>query len=277
MKFMDTWVLYLACLISTLLINSLLTGVIGIFARMISQILIIVLVLLSAKRTGQKFSSVFPMASYTLKQSIGTATVLGGTIMLCVPCILLFHVIAPNFAVTGYHIVDLAPNAARYLWVFLLVLLTAVANTALFDGYMFGGFKYIENKGARSALISLLYAVLFADVYVFAPLFIIEMGVFYVREQTKSLKLPFIMQLFASACVYAVLQLGAKESSFLGNNEGASKIIGMAMIFLGVSALLLWWSSSLFGKKSALTPFGKLMTVVIFIIFLAIGSGLVSL
>ena len=276
-KFMDTWVLYLVCLISTLLINSLLTGIIGIFARMISQILIITLTLLFVKRTGQKMRSVFAMPSYTIKQAIGTALVLGGVIMLCIPSVLLFHVIAPDFAVTGYHIVDLAPSAAKYLWVVLLVLLTALAGTVLFDGYVFGGFKYIENVGARSALISLLYAMMFADVYVFVPLFIIEMGIFYVREQTEGLKLPFVMQLFASASTYAILQLGAKESSFIGTNEGASKIIGMAMIFIGVSALLLWWSSSLLGKKSALTPFGKLMTVVIFIIFLAIGSGLVSL
>lgn len=276
-RVMDTWVLYLACLILTLLINTLLTGVLGIFARMISQAAVIALVIFGAKRTGQRFKNVFPMKNYKLKTAIGASAVLAGTLLLSVPCILLFHLIAPDFAITGYHIVDLAPSGAKYLWVVMLVVLTAFANTALFEGYLYQGFKPIENKAAKIFLIPLLYAVFFADLYVFLPLFIMELGILFVREQTGGIKLSFIMQIFTSSAAYALLQLSAKGSSFLGENEGALKIVGMAMIFIGVAFLLLWMSTSLLGKKNTLTPFGKLMTVLLFIVFLAIGSGLTSL
>ena len=276
-RIMDTMVLYLGCLILTLLLNTFLTPVIGVFARMISMAAVIALVLVSTKRTGQKFSAVFPVKEYKIRSALGTATVLSGTLLLAVPFVLLFHIIAPNFAVTGYHIVDLSPSGAKYLWVCLLVLLTAAANTMLFDGYLHQGLKGIQNKIARFLLIPLLYAVFFGDLYVFLPLFIMEMGIRFVREQTQSIKLPFIMHLFSSSGAFALLQLSAKGSSFIGEAEGALNIIGMAMIFIGVAALLLWASLSLFDKKNVLTPFGKLMTVVLFIIFLAIGSGLTSL
>ena len=276
-RIMDTLVLYLGCLILNLLLSALLTGVIGVFARMISAAAVIALVILGAKRTGQKLKNVLPMKLYKLKTALGAAAVLAGTLLLCVPCILFFHIIAPDFAVTGYHILELAPDGAKYLWVTLLVLLTCLANTALFEGYLYQGFKPIENKAARFLLIPLFYALFFGDIYVFLPLFIMEVGIIFVREQTGSVKLPFIMQLFTTSGAFALLQLSAKDSSFLGENEGALKVLGMAMIFMGVAALLLWASLSLLGKKNALTPFGKLMTVVLFIIFLAIGSGLTSL
>ena len=276
-RIMDTLVLYLGCLILNLLLNSLLTGVIGVFARMLSMALVIFLVMISTKRTGQKFKSVFPMKEYKIKTALGTATVLSGTLLLAVPFVLLFHVIAPNFAVTGYHILDLSPNGAKYLWVTLLVVLTSLANTALFEGYLYQGLKPIENKAVRFWLIPLLYAVFFGDLYVFLPLFIMEIGILFVREQTGSVKLPFIMQIFSCSGAYALLQLSVKGSSFIGEGEGALKIMGMAMIFMGVAALLLWASLSLLGKKNALTPFGKLLTVILFIIFLTIGSGLTSL
>lgn len=276
-RVMDTWVLYLACLISSLLINTLLEGVLGIFARILSQIIVICAVLVATKKTGQKAKNVFPTKRYSVKNAIGAAVVLAGTLLLCIPCVLLFHLIAPNFALTGYHILDLAPSAAKYFWVILLIVLCSISNCLLFDGYLFSGFKYAENKAVRFFGVAAMYAVFFGDLYVLIPLFIMEVGICFVRAYTESLKLTFIMQLFSSSAAFSLLQITAKQSSFLGENEGVAKVLGMAMIFIGVSALLLWWSTSLLGKKDTLTPFGKLMSVVIFIIFLAIGSGLVSL
>jgi hypothetical protein len=83
-----------------------------------------------------------------------------------------------------------------------------------------------------------------------------------VKESTQNTKLSFILHLFAVSGAYALLELSAAASSFIGKGEGFYGILGMAMIFFGVSMLLLWAATSLLNKKSVLTPFGKLMTVI---------------
>ena len=274
---MDSLLVYTFCLVLTLVINLLLTPKIGVFARMISCLSVITVTCFTLKRSRMSSKTVFPSEAYTVKTAIGVGSVLAGVILLSVPALLLFHIVAPDFAITGFHVLDQSPEPGKYFWTAALIILSAIANTVLFDGYLYTNFKNPQKPFVQVLFCSVTYTLFFADIYLLIPLAIVEGGICYVRAKTENIKLSFIMQLFASSGAYGVLQFSSKSSTFFGENEGAAKIIGMAMIFLGVSMLLLWLSTSMLDKKSRLTSLGKLLTVVLFIIFLAIGSGLASL
>ena len=276
-KFFDSLTVYLIALIGSLVINMALTPLVGVFARIMSCALVTLGVLFATKRTNRTVKNLLPTSRASVKNILGVSATLSGVILLSVPCVLFFHIIAPNFALTGFKILENLPGAADFLWVGLLIILHAAANTVLFEGYLWSGTSIFDKKWQKYLFVSAAYGIMFGDLYVLLPLIIFEIGILYVRDSTKNVKLSFLMQLFACSGAYALLQLSAKGSSFIGVGEGIYSILGMAMIFIGISMLLLWAATSLLNKKSVLTPFGKLMTVMLFIIFLAIGSGLASI
>ncbi len=272
----DGFFAYFTILIVVYLINIFLTGKIFIYARLLAAAFILASSIFVTHRTWG-FKRALAFKTVTVKQSVGVGAALAGAILLSIPFVLFFHLIAPDFAAVGFHILDNLPKGFGTYLVFLLILLEGVAKCFLFDGFLYKAFEVFPKTWQKYAVLSLTFAALTCDLYLFMPAFVFMLGITYVREKSENAAYSMILHVVFTSFSYALSQFTSSTKELLGQGSEFSKVLGMAMIFLACSLLILWVASSLLDKKSRLTPLGKLLVLFGFIVFLAIGSGLASI
>ena len=212
------------------------------------------------KMTGLKLSSVFKFLSPKKLDTVGCALTLAAAFMLSMPLILFSHLIAPSLAVTSFNIYSVVSEKGGTFIVILLVILLAVCENLLFDGYIYSRFKGIKNVILRAAVTSAMAALLRLDLYA-----------------TDSLSLSLIIRLFEVSFVMAMTNVSATSSELLGDSMGAVQVTGLAIIFVGIAIPAIAGALGVFGKLKNNGKVIGFLSGVISILMIALGCGISSL
>lgn len=77
--------------------------------------------------------------------------------------------------------------------VILLIVLMALCENLLFDGYIYSRFKGIKSTALRATVISLMASVIRLDLYAIPTVFVMSIAAFSVRKMTDSMTLPLVI------------------------------------------------------------------------------------
>ena len=277
LKILDGMAAYIISLAVFALAYAWAVDIIGVWALYIAAALSLGSVVLLVKITGLKFSSVFKFSSPKKLETVGCALTLAAAFMLSMPLILFSHLIAPSLAVTSFDIYSVVGESGGTFIVILLVILLAVCENLLFDGYIYSRFKGIKNLFVRVAVISLMAALLRLDLYALATVFVMSAAAFAVRKATDSMSLSLVIRLFEVSFVMAMTNVSATSSELLGDSMGALQVTGLSIIFVGIA---LPATAGAFGAFGKLKNNGKIigfLSGVLSIVLIATGCGISSL
>ncbi|MBE6608293.1 MAG: hypothetical protein E7633_07040 [Ruminococcaceae bacterium] len=250
---------------------------IGIWALYAAAFLSLGAVAALTKVTGLKFSSVCKFASPKKREIVGCALTLAASFMLSMPFILFSHLIAPNLAVTSFNIYAVVDEKGGTFLVILLVILLAVLENILFDGYIYSRFKGVKNVFARAVVISFMASLLKLDIYALATVFLMSLAAFALRKVSDSLSLAFIIRLFEVSFVMAMTNVSATSSELLGNSMGVLQVTGLSVIFLGIALPAVTGAFGVFGKLGNNGKIIGFLSGVGSILLIALGCGISSL
>ena len=253
------------------------TDYIGVWALYIAATLSIGAVVLLTKITGLKFSSVFRFVAPKKSEIVGCALTLAAAFMLSMPLILFSHLIAPSLAVTSFNIYSVVDEKGGTFVVILLVILLAVFENILFDGYIFSRFKGIKSTLARALAISFMASLLRLDIYALSTVFVMSLAAFAVRKASGSLSASFVIRLFEVSFVMAMTNVSATASELLGNSMGVVQVTGLSVIFLGIAIPAAAGAFGVFGKLKNNGKIIGFLSGVLSIVFIAMGCGISSL
>ncbi len=277
LKILDGMTAYIISLVLFALAYVWGTDYIGIWALYIAAALSIGAVAVLTKITGLKFSSVCKFTSPKKSEIVGCALTLAAAFMISMPLILFSHLIAPNLAVTSFNIYSVVGEKGGTFVVILLVVLLAVFENLLFDGYIYSRFKGIKNVLVRALLMSLMASLLRLDIYALATVFVMSVASFAVRKASDSLSLALVIRLFEVSFVMAMTNVSATASELLGNSMGAVQVTGLSVIFLGIAIPAVAGACAVFGKLKNNGKIIGFLSGVLSIVLIAMGCGISSL
>ncbi len=276
-KILDGMTAYTFSLVLFACAYGFLTDIIGVWALYAACAFSLVSLFILIKLTGLKFRSTFKFSPPKKTETIGCALVLASAFMLSMPTILFSHIIAPNLAVTSFNIYAIVDQKGGIFIVIMLVLLIAICENLLFDGYIYSRFKGVKNLAFRVTALSLMAAVLRLDFYALPTVFIMSFAALLVRIATDSMTLALVIRLFSSSFVMAMTNVSATSSELLGKSMGAVQVSGMTMIFVGIALPAIAGSLGAFGKLGEKGKIVGFASGVLAIVFVAAGCGVSAL
>ena len=236
LRALDALTVYMISLTVSALIGVLAYKFIGLPALYLQEILALVPAVFVAKKTRLKSSAWLKFKSNPPRESLGGAMIYAASVLCAIPVLLWVQIIAPDFAVSCFHITDaLEGHSLKYLHIILLIIISGVSEALIFEGYIYARLKKFGSPLRVCLLISAAYALFQLDLYTLVPLFIIEMGIIYVRMKTKSLILPVSLHIISATLALAVKDFATDTSQLLGTQIGALQVSGLLMIFAGAA------------------------------------------
>ncbi len=278
-KLMDAFFVWGLCLLVFGIVGSLLSNLIGIWAYFLCEALSVGVVLLVGHRTGMKRTVLLRIGSGTGKRGLsitaGSALIWAGCLLAAIPFFLFSHLLVPNFAVTCFHVYQAAFSS--HWTVMGLILLMALSETLLFDGFLYLRVKGLRREWLVWLLLGCAYGLYHLDLYVLFPLALAGMGISYVRSRSGGLLIPFILRLITVTAALAYMQVSDSADVLTGISMGVLQVVGFAMIFLGAAIPSVVLGARLFGDWKNRSMFENCMVVAIAVVLIASGCGISSL
>lgn len=273
-KLLDAFFVWGMCLLIFAIVGGLLSSVIGIWAYYLCEAAAIGVVLFVAHRTGLKKKQLFAMGEHGFLLTSGAALLWAGALLAAIPFFFFSHLLVPNFAVTCFHVYD---YTASHLAVAGFVLLTALSETLLFDGFLYQRVKGLPSDWAVALILGIAYGLYRLDLYVLLPLVLAGTAITYIRAHSGGLLLPFVLRLVTATASYAYMQVSDSAELLAGSAMGILQVIGFAMIFVGAAIPAGALGARFMGSWRARSVFENMMIVIIAIVLIASGSGIASL
>lgn len=262
LRALDALTVYMIALIVSGTVGVLAYNLIGLWALYISRVLVTASPIVVAWRTRLKRTAWLKLEAPKILSTLGGSMVFAAFVLVAIPALLAVQIIAPDFAVSCFHITDaLEGHSAKILHIILLVLITAVSETLLFEGYIYARLKSFSSPTSVSLIIAAAYALFQLDLYTMIPLFAIELGIIYVRRKTGSVMIPFVLHLISVTMTLAVKDYATDVSELLGVSMGALQVIGLGMIFLGAALPVAYIGVRVLGDLKKRSVIEKLILV----------------
>ncbi len=276
LKILDGMTAYIVSLLLFACAYGFLTKYIGVWALFGTCALSIISVMVLIKLTGLKLGSVLKFSSPKKMETIGCALSLASAFMLSMPLILFSHLIAPRLAATSFNIYSIVGKSGTFV-VILLVLLIAVCENILFDGYIYSRFKAIKSSLIRAVSISLMAAVLRFDLYVVTTVFIMSLAAVFVRKATDNMSLALVIRICLASFVMAMSSASANAAELIGESMGVVQVIGLSLIFVGTALPAIAGALGAFGRLEGKGRLVGFLSGVSAILLVAAGCGISSL
>ena len=276
-KLIDGMTAYVISLVLFACAYGFLTDIIGVWALLAASALSVGTVLALVKLTGLKFSSVLRFSAPKNRETVGCALSLASALVVSMPLILISHIIAPRLAVTSFNIYSIVDMKGGTPLVILLIVLMALCENFLFDGYIYSRFKGIKSTALRATVISLMASVIRLDLYAIPTVFVMSIAAFSVRKMTDSMTLALVIRLCSTSFVMAMTSLSASADGLVGESMGSVQVIGLALIFVGIALPSSAGALGVFGKLGENGRLVGFASAICAILLIATGCGIASL
>jgi hypothetical protein len=254
-------------------VGSFLPDVIGIWAFYLCQIGSAAVVLIIAKRTGMTARRLLAPGGQSMREIAGASLIWVGCLLAVIPLFLLSHLLVPGFAVTSFHVYSYTSSHAL---VALLIVLAALCESLLFDGFLFARLKGIWKTlpWLPFVILGVAGGLYHPDLYILLPMMIISAGIAYVRSRTGGFVLPLSLRLLTILIAVAFMQVSDAGEALLGSSMGLVQIIGFTLIFAGAAFPALICGARLLGHFQNRSLFEKCMVIAISVVLIASGCGI---
>lgn len=273
-KLIDAFFVWGLCLLISAIVGMFLSSVIGIWAFYLCQAAAVAVVLIVAKKTGLKKKQLLAMGEGGLSLVSGAALIWAGALLAAIPIFFFLHLLVPNFAVTCFHVYDYTKS---HLAVAGFVLLAALSETLLFDGFLYQRVKGLERNWLIALVLGFAYGLYHLDLYVLLPLTFAGIAITYVRGCSRGLFIPFVLRLATITLSLAYMQVSDSAEALAGSTMGLLQVVGFAMIFIGAAVPAGALGARVIGAWKARSVFENYMIVIVSIVLIASGCGIASL
>lgn len=272
LRMADGVIVFLLCLLQMGILCLLLLPVIGCYAIPLCEGISLVIVLGAARLTRLKSSAYLRFGRPDLKQICGSALLFTAAVLAVIPLILFGHLLLPDFAQSGFHILDY--KGSDWWMILLIPLFSSISETLLFEGYLYSRFRYLERPALRILLIAALYGLYHLELYLLIPLIVVEAAILLIRERSDSMLIPAVLHYFTGMLSISLLQASSAAESLLGSQMGGRQVCGLALIFLGAAIpVRLFGGMLLKGKKKPTRLFVTILLVAA-LVLVAFGCGI---
>ena len=272
LRALDALTAYGISLVLNVICTTLLYRSIGVYAFYLGYALAAATVIVIARITRLKSSAVFKFGRVSVKDTVASGLLLAGAFLVSFPMILLIQIILPDFAAAGFNVMSLVSKSElKYLHVVLLVLLSSISESMLFDGYIYTIMAKTARLISVSALIGVSYALFRHDLYFLVPLFVTEAAIVYVRNRVRNSTLPLVMHMIINTVVIAFTDVAANADALFGDEMGLVNVIGMGMILIGAALPAIAIGMRLLGDLKGRPVFQKALLLMIALVLIASG------
>lgn len=272
MRAADGGIVFMLCLLQMGILGSLLIKPLGVYAILLCELLTVCITLGAAKWTRLKTSAYLKLARPDVRQICGASLLYAAALLVAIPLILFGHLLLPNFAASGFHIM----NCRGYsIPLFLLILLvSALSETLLFEGYLYSRFRYLPGAFTRLLLISGIFALYHLEMTLILPLFAVEIVLIIIRERTGSMLIPFVLHFLTGLLSLTLMQAASPETPLPGAEMGGLQVSGLALIFLGAAIPVLIFGNLLLRGRKKATPLFTVILLSAALVLVALGCGI---
>ncbi|MGM9681473.1 MAG: lysostaphin resistance A-like protein [Eubacteriales bacterium] len=271
MRAADGGIVFMLCLLQMGILGSLLIESIGVYVILICETLTLCITVGAAKLTRLKTSAYLKTARPDIRQICGASLLYAAALLAVIPLILFGHLLLPNFAVSGFHIANCRYYSIPLLLLILLV--SAMSETLLFEGYLYSRFRYLPGAFTRVLLISGIFAVYHLEMNLLLPLFAVEIILLLIRQRTGSMLIPFVLHFLTGLLSLALMQAASPENALMGSEMGGLQVTGLALIFLGAAIPVLMIGNLLLPGKKKATPLLTVLLLSAALVLVALGCG----
>ncbi|MGM9637372.1 MAG: lysostaphin resistance A-like protein [Eubacteriales bacterium] len=272
MRAADGGIVFMLCLLQMGILGSLLMEFMGVYVILLCEVLTVCLTVGAARLTRLKTSAYLKLTPPDVRQICGASLLYASALLAAIPLILFGHLLLPNFAVSGFHIA----NCRGYsIPMFLLILLvSALSETVLFEGYLYSRFRYLPGAFTRILLISGIFAIYHLEMALLLPLFVVEIFLLIIRERTGSMLIPFVLHFLTGLLSLSLMQAASPEEALMGAEMGGLQVSGLALIFLGAAIPVLICGNLLLRGKKKATPLFTVILLAAALVLVALGCGI---
>lgn len=276
LKLMDSLLVWGICFLLFNIGTNLLSGVLGIWAYYLLQIVSGAVVLFFAHRTGFRFSKLLVGGKRSIREIIGSTLVWAGCLLAVIPLFLFSHLLAPALAETAFHVYD---TTSSHLAVGGLVLVAGMAECLLFDCFLYPRLQGMETVYAwlPYLILGIMGGLYHPDLYILLPMGGIAAGFAYIRSKTQGFALPLILRCLTILMVLAFMQASSASGELLGSSMGLVQVIGFALIFWGASLPALFCGAGLLGRSKEHSIVETTLLIAVSVVLIASGCGISSI
>ncbi len=274
LKALDALVVYMGVLIISAVVGNLLYRLIGLPALYISRVLCFALPFVVAHKTRLKSRAWLKFEMPAQKEIFSSAMIFSAVLLLAIPILLFVQIIVPDFAVSCFHITDaLEGYSLKILHIILLIALSAISETLIFEGFIYTRMKGFP-KAVCAVMIAFGYAIFQLDLYTLLPIFIIELGIIYIRMKSRSLVVPTALHMVLSCLALAVRDYARSTEQLIGTQMGVLQVFGLLLMFSGVSMLPLYAGARLAGDLKGRSAREKAVAILVCLVLSASGYAI---
>lgn len=271
----DALTVYGIALIVAAIVGALGYRLFGIWAIYISYILTLAAVFAVSLKTRLKISGLLKFNIPSGREFLGSGLVYGGALLIAFPLILIVQIIAPNFAITCFHISDaVSGHSPTFLHIILIIIITGISEAMLFEGYVYTRLRPMDNIIKIGLTVAALYALYQLDLYTLFSLLVMGFATVYVRSRSGGMTIPTALHLLNATLAYAVRDFATEKSELVGMRMGALQACGMSMIFAGAAIPVVLLGVGLLGDFKNKPLFLKLILLIAAMILIAAGYAL---
>lgn len=218
---------------------------------------LLLLTLLAAVLTKQKFREVFPISSPHFGQIIGTLLIWGGCFLCVMPATLVLMLFFPEGFLEVSTSLDSTLSSTSPLITFLVAaVMPAVCEEAMHRGFILHTFRSIQKDWPVIICMGIIFGLFHMDPYRFLPTALLGMGLTYVMRKSNNILLPSLYHFVNNAlsCISSFSSSTALESgdaAALLSSPSYIKLCLGTYLIIGFFAPILLYAGSYLLKKSS--------------------------
>lgn len=273
LKLMDALLVWGICFLLFNVGSNLLSGVLGIGAYYLMQIVSGATVLFFARRTGFRLSKLLAGGKRSVREIFGSTLVWVGCLLVVIPLFLFSHLLVPALAETSFHVYD---TTSSHLAVVGLILVAGMAECLLFDCFLY---PRLQGMGAIYAwlpylILGIMGGLYHPDLYILLPMGGMAVGFAYIRSKTHGFALPLILRCLTILMTLAFMQVSSASGELAGNSMGIVQVIGFSLIFWGASLPALFCGAGLLRQSKERSIVEITMLIAVSVVLIASGCGI---
>lgn len=272
MRAADGGIVFMLCLLQMGILGSLLMESMGVYVILLCEVLTLCITVGAARLTRLKTSAYLKLTRPDVRQICGASLLYAAALLAVIPLILFGHLLLPNFAVSGFHIANCRGYSIPMF--FLILLMSALSETVLFEGYLYSRFRYLPGAFTRILLISGIFAIYHLEMALLLPLFVVEIFLLIIRERTGSMLIPFVLHFLTGLLSLSMMQAASPEEVLMGVEMGGLQVSGLALIFLGAAIPVLILGNLLLRGNKKATPLFTMILLAAALVLVALGCGI---
>lgn len=235
-------VVLLITFIITLFIATPIQISLGMYGLAITEIIILLIGLLSIIVHKISFRDVLPIKKVKIKQVLGIVLLWIGSYIIVITITLIQNYYFPNGISVGQDLHNFFTSVPIGISLFIVAVMPAICEEVLFRGFILTTFKNVKNKMVIILCVGIMFGVFHVDIYRIVPTAVLGIILTYIMIKTKNILLPILFH-FINNFIPTLITFNVVEGK--SGVVNAQMIIVFVLISLTIAPLVCFFGSKL--------------------------------